>query len=81
MVAGIAQQKAALGLMDDEANVTADAHGPEVFVLRAVNPVEAHSRIGGIDLKIERGGLDGLLLIAGEAREAVGKRVGYAEVH
>jgi hypothetical protein len=43
--------------------------------------VEAHPRAGRIDLQIEGGGLDRLLLVAGQPREAIRERIGDAELH
>ena len=37
--------------------------------------------LAGLSCKIERGRLDGLLLVAGQAGEAVGECVGDAEFH
>ena len=67
--------------MHDQADVAADAHRPEVLVPRVIQLVEAQSGIGRIDLKVERRGLDRLLLVARQAGEAVGEGVGDAEVH
>jgi hypothetical protein len=43
--------------------------------------VEAHARTGRVQLEVERRCLYGLLLVTGEAREAVGEGVGYAKFH
>ena len=43
--------------------------------------MEAHAGIGRVDLQIERRCLDGLLLLSRQTGEAVGKRVGDAEIH
>ena len=77
----IAEQQAAVGLVDDQPDVAVDADGPEPLVPRLVELVESHPGIGRIDLQIERGGLHGFLLVAGEASEAVGEGVGDAEIH
>src|SRR5687768_10263134 len=77
----VAQQQAAGRLVDDQADVAADAYGPEVLVLRLVEPVELHAGARRVHLEVERGRLHQLLLVAGETGEAVGERVGDAEVH
>ena len=77
----IAEQHAARRLVDDQADIAADAHGPEVLVLGAVELVKAHAGAGRIELKVEGGGLDRLLLVAAEAGEAVGKGISDTEVH
>jgi hypothetical protein len=67
--------------MNDESQIAADAHRPEVRISRFAQPVELHARTGGIKLEIERGRLRELLLIAGESGETVGEGVGDSEVH
>ena len=58
-----------------------DPHRPEVLVLRLVELVELHARVGRVHLQVEGRGLDGLLLVAGQPGEAVGEGVGDAEFH
>jgi len=77
----VAQQQAARGSVDDQANVAADAHRPEIPVLRLIEFVKAETRIGRIELEVERGGLNGLLLVACETGEAVREGVRDAELH
>jgi hypothetical protein len=48
-------------------------HRPEIFVSDLSELVEAHAGLGRIELQVEGRGLDGLLLVAGQAREAVGE--------
>ena len=67
VVIDVAEQKAALSLVDDQSNVAADANRPEVFILGLVEPVKAHSGVGRIELQVEGSRLDGLLLLAGKA--------------
>ena len=57
------------------------SHRPEALVYRPIERVEAEPRRRRIDLEIEGRRLDGLLLVAGEAREAVGERVADEEIH
>jgi hypothetical protein len=66
--------------MNDQADVPAHAKGPEVSVLGLVELVKLHPRGGRVHLKIEGRGLHGLLLIAGQPRQAIGEGVGDAEV-
>ena len=75
-----AQHQARGALVNDQADVAAHAHGPEVLVLRLVEPVKAHAGVGWIDLQVERRRLDRLLLVAGEPAEAVGEGVGDPEL-
>ena len=77
----VAEQQAASRLVDDQPDVAADPHRPEVLVLRLVELVEAHAGIGRVELQVEGRRLDGLLLVAGQAGEAVGEGVGDAEFH
>ena len=67
--------------MDDHADVPADSHRPKVRVLRPVELVEAHTRIGRIELEIEGRGFDRLLLLTGQLGQVVGEGVGDAEFH
>lgn len=77
----IAEQQTRIALVHDQSNVTADTHRPEVPVPHLVDAVKTHPRAGRVQLQIERGGLDGLLLLAGQARQAIGEGVGDAEFH
>src|SRR3990167_6480877 len=81
VVIHIAQQQTGIGLVDDQTNIAAHPHRPEILVPRLVQLVEAQARIGRIDLQVERRGLGGFLLIAGEFGEAVGEGVGDEKVH
>lgn len=47
--------------------------------LGLVELVEAHARIGRVDLKVERRRFDGFLLVAGQTGEAVSEGIGDAE--
>ena len=58
-----------------------DPHRPEILVLRLVELVEAHARIGRVELQVEGRRLDGLLLVAGQSGEAVGEGIGDAKFH
>jgi hypothetical protein len=81
VVVDVAEQEARIALVHDQANVAADAHGPEIPVPRLVQPVQAHAGIGRVELQVEGRGLDRALLVAGEARQAIGEGVGDAEFH
>ena len=81
MVVGVAQHQAGLGLVKDDANVAARTHRPEVLVFGLLNPVQAHAGVRRVQLQVKRCGLDRFLLVASQARQAVGEGVGYAEVH
>ena len=81
VVIDVAEQEARLAPVNDQPDVAADPHRPEVLVLRLVELVEAHAGIGRVELQVEGRRLDGLLLVAGQAGEAVGEGVGDAEFH
>ena len=63
-VVNVTEQKGCIALMDDQANVAANTHRPEIFVLRLVEFVKTHARIRRIDLQVERRCLDGFLFVA-----------------
>src|SRR5688572_25488966 len=69
----IAEEQAVGSFVNNETKVAAHAYRPEVLVLRSVQSVELHAGIGGIQLQVERCRLGKLLLVAGEASEAVGE--------
>jgi len=81
VVVDVAQQQAVGRLVHDEPDIAAHAHRPEVSIARLVELVKAHARAGRVHLQVERRRLGGLLLVAGQAREAGGEGVGDAEVH
>ena len=62
-------------------SVTARTNGPEVLVLRPVDLVPLQARMRRVHLQVERRGLDRLLLVTGQLREAVGEGVSDAELH
>ena len=72
----VAEQEAVGGFVHDQPNVAIDADRPEVLILRRVELVEAHPRAGRVQLQVESGRLDGLLLVAGESSETARERVG-----
>ena len=81
VVVNVTEQKICIALVDDQPDITTNAHRPKVFVLRPVEFVKTHAGVGRIDLQIERGCLDRLLFVASKATEAVSESVGDAEVH
>lgn len=82
VVADVAEQQAAGPVaVDDQPDVLRHTNRPEVLVPRLVQLVELHPRCGRVQLQIEGGRLDGLLLLPGEPAQAVGERVSDAEVH
>ena len=50
MVINVTEQQATFGLVDDQAQITADAYRPEVFVARPVEFVKTHARVDRIEL-------------------------------
>src|SRR5680860_1462982 len=75
----IAQEQTRRRLVNDQADVSAHANGPEVRILRLVEAVELHARVGRVHLEIKGRGLDGLLFVTAEFGQAVGEGVGYEE--
>ena len=65
----------------DQPQVKADTDGPEVRILRGVDPVESEPRVGRVHLQVEGLGLDDFLLFAFQPVEAGGEGVGDAEFH
>ena len=57
--------------MDYQPDIATDPNRPEVLVLRLIELMETHSRVGRVDLQIEGRRLDGLLLIAGQSSKTV----------
>ncbi len=81
VVIDIAEQQARFAAMNDQTNVAADPHRPEILVLAAIQLVEAQAGAGGIQLQVEGRRLDELLFVVGQAGETIGKGVGDAEFH
>ena len=81
MVIHVAKQQTVLRLVHNDADVAANADGPEIFVLRFVELVKAVTGISRIDLQVEYGCLHSLLFVAGQLREAVGEGIGDSELH
>ena len=79
VVTDVAEQQAGVGAVHDQPDVGVHPDRPEALVLRLVQPVKAQTRGRRVHLKIERGRLHGLLLVAGESGEAVGERIGDQE--
>lgn len=77
----VAEEQAVAGSVNNQANVGTHPHRPEVFVPGLVELMKLQPGVGGIELQVERGGFDGLLLVAGQAGETVGECVGDKEVH
>ena len=81
VVVHVAKQQAVLNPMDDEADVAADPHRPEVLVLCLVEFVEAQTRCGRIQLHVKGRRLHCLLLVACQTGEAVGEGIGDSKLH
>ena len=81
VVPGIAQQKTVIGFVDDQPDVSAHPHRPEVLVLRAIKLVKLMPRIRGVHLQVKRRCLHELLLVVRQPGEAAGERIGDAKIH
>src|SRR5271166_6705790 len=62
VVPEIGQQETGFGFMDDDADVAAGAHRPEMGIPGPLDPVKIHPRRRGVHLQVERRRLGGLLL-------------------
>ena len=76
----VAEQETFIALVNNQPEVAADPHRPEVFVLGFIESVKLHPGVSRVDPQVEGGRLDSLLLVTGQARETVGEGVGDAEV-
>ena len=63
MVIHVAQKEAGIGLVNNQPDIAANPNRPEVLVLGPINFVKLQTRVGGIHLQVESGGLHRLLLI------------------
>ncbi len=79
MVAGVGEQEAVVGHMDNQAQIAAGPDRPEMGVAGPFDPVEFHTRRGGIHLQVESRGFNGLLFRPGQAGEGGGEGRGDAE--
>ena len=67
--------------MNDETDIPADSHRPEIGISRPIDAMKLHPGIRGIQLQVKHRGLDGLLLIASQFGEAIGESIRDAELH
>ena len=77
----VAEHHAALDPVEDQADVTAGAGRPEVFILDVVETMALQTRVGGIDLQLEGCELGGFLLFSIELVQAGLEAVGEEESH
>src|ERR1017187_7442985 len=77
----VTEQETGLRFVNDEPDAGVYPHRPKVLVPRFVEFVEAQARTRGVHLQVKGRCFYRLLLVASEAREAVGEGVGDAEVH
>ena len=68
-------------LVNDQPDVATYPNRPEILVPCFGELVEAHARIGRVELEVEGRGLDGFLFLTSQPSETVGKGIGNAEVH
>src|SRR5437867_2257951 len=81
MVIDVAEQEAFTALVDNQPDVAADPHGPEVWIFRLVQLVQLQAGSRRVELQVESGRLYGFLFVAGEAGQTVSKRVCNSEFH
>ena len=81
VVVHVAQKETRRRLVNNQANVTAHAGGPEALVLRPLDLMELEPGMRRVHLQIEGRHLDRLLFVGGQLREAAGEGVGDAELH
>ena len=79
VVIHVAKHQAVLNPVNDEPDVAADPHRPEVLVLRFVEFVKAQPWRRRVQLQVKGRGLDQLLLVARQAGEAGGESVRDSE--
>lgn len=65
MMINIAEQQAGFTAVNNQANIAARPHRPEVLVPGAIQLVETHAGAGRIQLQVEGRCFDELLLVAG----------------
>ena len=75
-----AEKKTRIALVNDQTDVAANPHRPEILIFRLIELVEAESRTCRVQLQVEGCALDQLLFLAGELGEAVCESVGNADV-
>ena len=81
VVIDVAEQEVGVGLVDDQPDVAAHAHRPEVLVPRPIQLVQTQARLRRVQLQVEGRGFHRFLLVVGQAGQAVGEGIGDAEVH
>ena len=81
VVVDVAEQERRVVLWTISRMSLPDTHRPEVPILGFSSWWNFRLGWAGFDLQIEGRRLDGLLLLAGQPREAVGERVGDQELH
>jgi len=77
----VAQQHVIRRPVDDQPQIPAGPHRPEVLVFGLVQPMKTHPQIRRIQLQIKGRRLHQLLLVTRQPCQTVGKRVGNAEFH
>ena len=77
----IAEQEIGRRPVHNHAHALVDPNRPEILVPGPLHPMELQSRLRRIELQIERRRLRGPLLLAVQLCEALGKCLGYAELH
>ena len=81
MVINVTQQEARFALVNDQTYVSASPNRPEALILCSIELVKLHARIRWFGLQIEGSRLNCFLLVASQARKAIGESVGDAKFH
>ena len=81
VVADVGQQEALRRLVDDDPDIPVDPARPEIRVLGGIDAMQLQPRMLRIDLKVDNGDLDSLLLIARQLAQGRLKAVGQKKLH
>jgi len=81
VVVCIAEQKAVVGFVNYQTQISSNPNRPKVLVFGLVNSMKLKPRTSVVLLQIKRGDLDGLLFVGGQPCQAVCEGVRDAELH
>ena len=81
MVTDIAEQQAGVGLVQDQPQIAAHAHGSEVGVASPLELVQLQAGLGRIHLQVKGRGLYRLLFLIRQPGKAVDECIRDTELH